>query len=73
MKIFYSWQSDIEGKINRYFILDALKEAVKNLKNEGAFVDIEIDQATRDKPGMPDIPDTVLDLFDNPIKCIVQS
>ena len=63
VKIFYSWQSDIDGNVNRYFILDALKSAVKNLKSNGAF-NIEIDQATRDEPGTPDIPDTILKKID---------
>ena len=63
MKIFYSWQSDIDGNINRYFILEALENAVKNLKDNGGF-DIEIDQATRDEPGTPDIPDTILKKID---------
>lgn len=63
MKIFYSWQSDIDGSVNRYFILEALKNAVKNLKSKGDF-DIEIDQATRDEPGTPDIPETILKKID---------
>jgi len=63
MKVFYSWQSDIDGKINRYFIFEAVKKAVENLKKEGAF-DIEIDQATRGEPGTPDIPDTILRKID---------
>lgn len=63
MKVFYSWQSDIDGKINRYFILEALENAVKNLKDKGTF-DIEIDQATRGEPGTPDIPDTIFKKID---------
>jgi len=63
MKIFYSWQSDIEGKINRYFIHDAIKNAVKNLNDTGTF-NIIIDQATRDEPGTPDIPNTILKKID---------
>jgi len=64
MKVFYSWQSDIDGKINRYFIFEALEKAVKNLKNEGAFDNIDIDQATRGEPGTPDIPDTIFRKID---------
>ena len=63
MKVFYSWQSDIDEKINRYFIYEALKRAAKKLRNEGAF-DIEIDQATRDEPGTPDITDTIFKKID---------
>jgi len=54
----------MDGNINRYFIQQALDEAVKNLKTKGAFNDIEIDQATRDEPGTPDIPDNILKKID---------
>jgi hypothetical protein len=63
MKVFYSWQSDIDGKINRYFILEALEKAVKNLKDKGAF-DIEIGQAARDEPGTPDIRNAIFKKID---------
>ena len=63
MKIFYSWQSDIDGKINRNFILQALKNTVKTLKQKYGY-DIVIDQATRDEPGTPDIPGTILKKID---------
>jgi len=63
MNIFYSWQSDIDENINRYFIFSALKEAKKILANETAF-DIEIDQATRNEPGTPDIPETIFNKID---------
>jgi len=64
MTIFYSWQSDTDEKINRSFIHAALKEAVKNLKNEGAFDDLEIILATSNEPGTPDIPETILKKID---------
>jgi hypothetical protein len=63
MTIFYSWQSDIDGDTNRFFIFNALKSAAKNLKSEAGF-DIIIDQATREEPGTPDIPDTILKKID---------
>jgi len=31
MKIFYSWQSDLENKHNRSFIKDALEKAIQEL------------------------------------------
>jgi hypothetical protein len=37
--------------------------AAKKLKSDGAF-DIEIDQATREEPGSPDIPDTIFKKID---------
>jgi len=33
--VFYSWQSDLEAKANRYFIERALEDAVKSLKRDG--------------------------------------
>jgi hypothetical protein len=65
MIIFYSWQNDIDKKINRQFIHVALIKAAKNLINKGAFENIVIDEATREVPGTPDIPDTILKKIDN--------
>jgi len=33
-KIFWSWQSDHEGKISRFFIRDCFNEAIKNISDE---------------------------------------
>jgi hypothetical protein len=63
MKIFYSWQSDIDRKINNSFILFALRKAVEKIKKE-ANLDIIIDQATRDEPGTPDITNTIFKKID---------
>ncbi len=56
--IFYSWQSDLDKKYNRYAIEASLKEAQKRLKAESICVDI--DQATRGEVGTPDIVETIL-------------
>jgi len=64
MKIFYSWQSDIDENINRYFIFNALEEAKKLLEKEVSF-NIEIDQATRNEPGTPAIPETIFKKIDD--------
>jgi hypothetical protein len=53
--VFYSWQSDLDAKTNRFYIADALEKAVKLLKREGLEVDPRIDQDARDCPGAPDI------------------
>ena len=51
--IFFSWQSDI--KENRSIINNAIKTACRKLKdNEG--YSINIDDATRDRPGSPVCP-----------------
>ena len=63
MKVFYSWQSDIDGNINRFFIFKALQSVAKNLESRENF-DVIIDQATRDEPGTPDIPDTIFKKID---------
>jgi hypothetical protein len=63
MKIFYSWQSDSDAKLNRYFILNALEAVSKNCRKEGLF-DLYIDQATREEPGSPNISDTIFKKID---------
>jgi hypothetical protein len=63
MKIFYSWQSDTDQKINRYFIQDALLKIAKNFEKEN-ILKIEIDQATRNEPGSPDITATIFKKID---------
>jgi hypothetical protein len=42
MKIFWSWQDDLPGKLNRHFIKAALEEAVKAVEG-----DFELDDADR--------------------------
>lgn len=60
MKIFWSWQSDIDGKISRHFIKECLSSAVKEL-NEEIDLDerIDIDHDTKGVPGTPSITETV--------------
>jgi len=58
--IFYSWQSDTDKNLNRYFIEDCLKRAIKKLKQEDLF-DLVIDRDTKNVPGMPDIGHTILE------------
>lgn len=64
--IFYSWQSDLPGNVNRYFILDALKRAVSILrKDEGIKVEPRVDHDTSGVAGSPDIVATILSKIDN--------
>ncbi len=59
MKVFWSWQSDIDGKIARHFIRDALDAAIKELT-----ADLEVEAADRpeeisldhDRKGVPGSP-----------------
>lgn len=48
--LFYSWQSDLDSKVTRYLIQDALKASIKKIEKENK-VSIYLDQATRDEKG----------------------
>jgi len=68
MKIFWSWQSDTPGKIGRFFIRDALKEAINALK-EPSDIDepqereiknsLHLDQDRQGILGSPDLAATI--------------
>lgn len=58
MKVFYSWQSDTESKVNRAFIREALEAAIAGLDLEDAERP-EIDQDTKGVLGSPVIADTI--------------
>ena len=80
MKIFYSWQSDIENKFNRNFIKDCLERAIKQLNQELEIEDaLRLDHDTKDVEGSPDIASTILmkieesDLFIGDITFITKS
>ncbi|PSJ18541.1 hypothetical protein C7H79_02495 [Nitrosomonas supralitoralis] len=61
MKIFYSWQSDIDSKYNRNFQIDCIKAAIKKLNRELELREpIRSDHDTKDVPGSPDITSTIL-------------
>jgi hypothetical protein len=77
MKVFYSWQSDLPEKSNRFFILDCLRQAIRSLNKafdiESASRDgsaqekpsIELDHDTQGVPGIPDIASTIFDKIRN--------
>ena len=58
--IFYSWQSDLPAEATRYGIRDALKKAIKKVIDDKD-VDLIYDEATRDLPGSPHIPQSIFD------------
>lgn len=58
MKVFYSWQSDTESKVNRAFIREALETAIEGLGLEDAERP-EVDQDTKGVLGSPPIADTI--------------
>lgn len=65
IKIFYSWQSDLENKFNRGFIKGVLESAVKGLNKNLEFYEAEreltLDHDTKDVPGTPDLTGTIFD------------
>lgn len=58
IKIFYSWQSDIDKDINRNAIKNALNNAIYEI--ESGEIEIVIDEATRNTAGTPHIVDSIL-------------
>lgn len=60
IKVFYSWQSDLEVKINRYPIRDCLKKAIKEL-NKTFPSKISLDHDTKERSGSPEIANTIFE------------
>ena len=58
VSIFYSWQSDLSGKTNRYFIEDAIKKSLKEINKDNRIVAC-IDRDTKDELGSPDIRSSI--------------
>jgi hypothetical protein len=61
--IFYSWQSDSPGDTNQHLIREGLRHAASRIEPEHAAHDLRVllDEATRDVPGSPNIPQTIMD------------
>ena len=66
MKVFYSWQSDLDKRTNQNFIGDALERAAKKLGNDET-IDVVpvIDRDTRGTIGSPDIIAKILEKIDS--------
>lgn len=60
-KVFYSWENDAVPKYHRYFIKQALEEAIRSCSE----YPLAYDESTRDTPGSPEIPQTVFDKISN--------
>ena len=58
VSIFYSWQSDLPGKTNRYFIEDAIEKSLKDINKDNRIVAC-IDRDTKDELGSPDIRSSI--------------
>ncbi len=58
--IFYSWQSDLETKLNRSFIEESLKKAASAISTDDVFkLEALIDRDTYGLPGSPSIVDSI--------------
>lgn len=70
MIIFWSWQSDIPKEIGRFFVRDALREAIQMLKTDQELLEpIEREAASRlamdsDRQGVPGSPDLAATIFE---------
>jgi len=63
--VFYAWQSDRPGKINRHFIRDAASDACKRITDDSTnHFRLTFDSDTRGVAGMCDIPATILEKID---------
>ena len=75
MKIFWSWQSDRDERTNKYFVRDALKDAIKALKisaesivepSEREPLDaLHLDHDRKGVPGHPDLAATIFEKIRN--------
>lgn len=64
-RVFYSWQSDLPEQTNGAFIRAALRAAASALEKKHPSVQVYLDEATRDTPGSPNIPATILEKIEN--------
>lgn len=63
--IFYAWQSDIDGRFNRYLIAGALKAAIEELNSDISNpYELVLDHDTLNEPGAPKITETILKKID---------
>lgn len=69
-RIFYSWQSDLDGKVNRSFIEQALEKAIKGLRQQALGLDFTLDRDTLGNPGAPDILQTILAKIDGAVAVV---
>lgn len=57
--IFYSWQSDLLKSTNQNAIRQALRNAINLVEDKYENIRIELDEATRNTTGSPNIPSTI--------------
>lgn len=65
-RVFYSWQSWTPGNINRYFILNAIEKAIKEIRDDDTIeVEPVIDRDTLGESGSVDIAATIFRKIEN--------
>lgn len=70
MKIFWSWQSDLPGKVGRFFVRDALEAAISALNQEREIEEPErpeaiLDHDRKNVSGSPDLANIILEKIRN--------
>lgn len=74
MKIFWSWQSDHDGKLSHYFVRDALNEAIAALKAKSTLEEpseaerrtqLHLDHDTKGKTGWVDITQSIFEKIED--------
>lgn len=65
LRLFYSWQDDLDSKLNRSFIKTCLESALaevnrKSELEEASRPQIKLDHDTKGVPGIPDVANTIL-------------
>lgn len=63
--VFYSWQSDLPKETNLNGIRSCLRDAASLLEAEISDVHLELDEATRNTSGSPNIPMTIFSKIEN--------
>lgn len=63
--IFYSWQTDLPKDKNQNAIRHSINEASNILETECDDLKVQLEEATRDMPGSPNIPSTIFAKISN--------
>ena len=58
VSVFYSWQSDLPPKTNKYFIEDSIKKSLKEINKDNRVIAC-IDRDTKNELGSPDIRNSI--------------
>lgn len=65
INIFYSWQSDLDPKLTRYYFKNAIEAARQKIEEEGSEHSLVLHEATSNLPGSPEIVSTILQKISN--------